>query len=32
MACHVYDSAYYRVMTIVVCNMQLEDAAAHSVL
>jgi hypothetical protein len=32
MACHVYDSTYCRVMTIAVCNMQLEDAAAQSVL
>jgi hypothetical protein len=32
MACHVYDSTYCRVMTIVVCNMQSEDAAAQSVL
>jgi hypothetical protein len=31
-ACHVYDSAYYRVMTIVVCDMHSEDAAAQSVL
>jgi hypothetical protein len=22
MACHVYDSTYYQVMTIVVCDMQ----------
>jgi hypothetical protein len=28
MACHVYDSAYCRVMTIAVCDMQSEDAAA----
>ena len=28
MACHVYDSAYYRVITIAVCDMQSEDAAA----
>jgi hypothetical protein len=32
MACHVYNSAYYRVMTIAVCDMQLEDAAAQMVL
>jgi hypothetical protein len=31
-ACHVYDSAYCRVMTIAVCDMQLEDAAAQMVL
>ena len=28
-ACHVYDSKYYKVMTIVLCDMQSEDAAAH---
>jgi hypothetical protein len=32
MTCHVYDSTYYRVMTIAICDMQLEDAAAQSVL
>jgi hypothetical protein len=32
MAYHVYDSAYCRVMVIAVCDIQLEDAAAHSVL
>jgi hypothetical protein len=32
MACHVYDSAYCRVMTIVVYNMQSNDATAHMVL
>jgi hypothetical protein len=32
MACHVYDSIYYRVMTIAVCNMQSEDTTAQSVL
>jgi hypothetical protein len=32
MACHVYDSTYCRVMTIAVCDMQSEDAAAQSVL
>jgi hypothetical protein len=32
MACHVYDSTYYRVMTIAICDMQSEDAAAQSVL
>ena len=32
MACHVYDSTYCCVMTITVCNMQLEDAAAQSVV
>jgi hypothetical protein len=32
MACHVYDSTYCRVMTIAVCDMQSEDAAAQSIL
>ena len=32
MACHLYDFAYCQVMTIVVCNMQSEDAAAQMVL
>jgi hypothetical protein len=32
MAYHIYDSTYCRVMTIAVCDMQLEDAVAQSVL
>jgi hypothetical protein len=32
MACHVYDFTYCSVMTIAVCDMQSEDAAAQSVL
>jgi hypothetical protein len=32
MACHVYDSVYCRVMTIAMCDMQSENAAAHMVL
>jgi hypothetical protein len=32
MACHVYDSAYCQVMTISVCDMLSEDAAAQMVL
>jgi hypothetical protein len=32
MACHVYDSAYCRVMTNAVYDMQSEDAAAQMVL
>jgi hypothetical protein len=32
MACHIYNSAYCRVMTIAVCDMQSEDAAAQMVL
>jgi hypothetical protein len=31
MACHVYDSSYCRVITIVVCDMQLEDVATQNV-
>ena len=31
MACHVYNSSYYRVMTIAVCDMQSEDVAAQIV-
>jgi hypothetical protein len=31
-ACHIYDSAYYCVITVAVCNMQSEDAAAQSIL
>jgi hypothetical protein len=32
MAYHVYDSTYCWVMTIAICDMQLEDAVAQSVL
>jgi len=32
MACHVYDNSYCRVMTIALCDMQLEDVAAQCVL
>jgi hypothetical protein len=32
MACHLYDSTYCRVMTISVCDLQLEDAAAQTIL
>jgi hypothetical protein len=32
MACHVYDSTYYRVMTIAIRDMQLEDVTTQSVL
>jgi hypothetical protein len=32
MTCHIYDSTYCRVMTIAVCDMQSEDAAAQMVL
>ena len=31
MGCYIYDSAYYRVITIAVCNMQLKDATAQIV-
>ena len=29
MACHVYDSLYCKVMTIVLCDMQSEDCTAQ---
>jgi hypothetical protein len=29
MACHVYDLAYYKVMTIVICYMKFEDIEAQ---
>ena len=29
MACHVYDSRYCKVLTIVCCDMQSEDGAAQ---
>ena len=32
MACHVYNFAYCRVMTIAVYNMQSEDAAAAQIV
>jgi hypothetical protein len=32
MACHVYNLAYYKVMTIVVCDMQFEDMEAQQVM
>jgi hypothetical protein len=32
MACHVYDSAYCKVMTIAVCDMQSEDTAAQCIM
>jgi hypothetical protein len=28
MACHVYDLAYYTMMTIMICDMQYEDTKA----
>ena len=32
MAYHVYDSAYFHIMTIAICDMQSENATAQSVL
>ena len=32
MACHVYDSAYYWIMTVAICDMQSEDATAQILL
>ncbi len=32
MTCHVYDSAYCKVMTIVVCDMQFEDTEAQQIM
>ncbi len=29
MACHVYDSTYYKVMTIEVCDIQFKDPKAQ---
>jgi len=29
MACHVYDSLYCRIMTIIICDMQSEDTSAQ---
>ncbi len=31
-ACHVYDSFYYKVMTIVICDMQSEDMEIQCVM
>jgi hypothetical protein len=25
MACHAYDFSYYKMMTIIICDMQFED-------
>jgi hypothetical protein len=32
MACHVYDLVYYKVMTIVVCDMQFKDIEVQCIL
>jgi hypothetical protein len=32
MACHVYDSAYCKVMTITVCDMQFQETKAQQVM
>jgi hypothetical protein len=30
--CHMYDPIYYKMMTIVVCDMHLEDIEVQSVM
>jgi hypothetical protein len=32
MACHVYDAAYYKVMTIAVCDMQSDDTKVQCIM
>jgi hypothetical protein len=32
MVCHVYDSTYCKVMTIVTCEMQSKDIEAQQVM
>jgi hypothetical protein len=32
MAYHVYDSTYYKVMTIEVCDMQSKDTEAQQIM
>jgi len=32
MACHVYDSTYYKVMTIAIYNMQFENTKAQQIM
>jgi hypothetical protein len=32
MACHMYDGAYCKVMTIAVCDMQLEDMKVQCIM
>jgi hypothetical protein len=32
MACHVYDSKYYKFMTIVVYKMQFENTKAQQIM
>jgi hypothetical protein len=29
MVCHVYNFTYYKVMTIVICDMKFEDIEAQ---
>jgi hypothetical protein len=29
MVCHMYDPIYYKMMTIVICDMQYEDTKAQ---
>jgi len=32
MVCHIYDLIYYKVMTIVICDMQFEDTKTQCIL
>jgi hypothetical protein len=32
LACHVYDLVYCKVMTIAICDMQLQDTDAQCVM
>jgi hypothetical protein len=32
MACHMYDPTYYKMMTIVICDMQFEDIKAQQIM
>jgi hypothetical protein len=32
MACHVYDPTYYKVMTIVICDIQSEDTEVQQIM
>ncbi len=32
MACHVYNPVYYKVMMIVICDMQFEDMKSQCIM
>jgi len=32
MACHVYDSTYYKMLTITICDMQFEDTETQRLM